>query len=274
MVSIYNFDFKFYSAKGMTCGGIENSVATHKSNSEKTSVILPWKAPDLPSGTSKIVEFKFSAVKDFSTFWIQQSATNTVRIEGIETTSKSTTVTVENDLGSEAESEPEGEAEGEPEGEAESEASKHSDYDGCNQNRGCFGLQEGCTSSSNCPAMVTYKYLQDLNQFQFKLHIKSVDSGRYVAVGFSNDPKMGDDLVIFCSTEDGASPQLSWNEGKSNKLGVQGLDLLQKISVSAVDGVRNYYTNIVRTTHIILFVDTQFIFFSATGQILRIHTTQ
>merc|ERR1712165_571518 len=120
-----------------------------------------------------------------------------------------------------------------------SEASKHSDYDGCNQDRGCFGLQEGCTSSGNCPAMVTYQYLQDSNQFQFKLHIKSVNSGRYVAVGFSNDPKMGDDLVIFCSTEDGASPQLSWNEGKSNKRGVQGLDLLQKISVSAVDGAKS-----------------------------------
>merc|ERR1712223_961821 len=132
----------------------------------------------------------------------------------------------------------------------ESEASKHSDYDGCNQDKGCFGLQEGCTSSGNCPAMVTYQYLQDSNQFQFKLHIKSVDSGRYVAVGFSNDPKMGDVLVIFCSTEDGASPQLSWNKGKSNIQGVQGLDLLQKISVTAVDGVRNYYTitNIVHTT--------------------------
>merc|ERR1711953_1223031 len=139
--------------------------------------------------------------------------------------------------------------------------SKHSDYDGCNQDRGCFGLQEGCTSSSNCPAMVKYQYLQDSNQFQFKLHIKSVDSGHYVAVGFSNDPKMGDDLVIFCSTEDGASPQLSWNEGKSNIQGVQGLDLIQKISVTAVDGVRNYYTNIVHTTDIILFVDTQFVFF-------------
>jgi len=121
----------------------------------------------------------------------------------------------------------------------ESEASKHSDYDGCNQDRGCFGLQEGCTSSGNCPAMVTYQYLQDSNQFQFKLHIKSVDSGRYVAVGFSNDPKMGDDLVIFCSTEDGASPQLSWNKGKSNIQGVQGLDLLQKISVTAVDGAKS-----------------------------------
>jgi len=119
------------------------------------------------------------------------------------------------------------------------EASKHSDYDGCNQDRGCFGLQEGCTSSGNCPAMVTYQYLQDSNQFQFKLHIKSVDSGRYVAVGFSNDPKMGDDLVIFCSTEDGASPQLSWNKGKSNIQGVQGLDLLQKISVTAVDGAKS-----------------------------------
>merc|ERR1711983_415990 len=121
----------------------------------------------------------------------------------------------------------------------ESEASKHSDYDGCNQDRGCFGLQGGCTSSGNCPAMVTYQYLQDSNQFQFKLHIKSVDSGRYVAVGFSNDPKMGDDLVIFCSTEDCASPQLSWNEGKSNVQGVQGLDLLQKISVTAVDGAKS-----------------------------------
>ena len=240
----------------MTCGGIEKSVATHKSNSEKTSVILPWKAPDLPSGTSKIVEFKFTAVKNYSTFWIQQSATNTVRIEGIEKTSKSTSVvTVENnDLKpeeSEAESEPEGEAEGEPEGaaegepegvavaegEAESETSKHSDYDGCNVDKGCFGLKNGCTSTNNCPAMVTYQYLEDSNQFQFKLHVKSVDSGRYVAVGFSNDAKMGDDLVIFCSTEDGASPQLSWNEGKNNKPGVQGLDLLQKISVAAVDGV-------------------------------------
>merc|ERR1711983_729630 len=121
----------------------------------------------------------------------------------------------------------------------ESEASKHSDYDGCNQDRGCFGLQGGCTSSGNCPAMVTYQYLQDSNQFQFKLHIKSVDSGHYVAVGFSNDPKMGDDLVIFCSTEDGASPQLSWNKGKSNIQGVQGLDLLQKISVTAVDGAKS-----------------------------------
>ena len=256
MVTIYNFEFKFYSAKGMTCGGIENSVATHKSNSEKTSVILPWKAPDLPSGTSKTVEFKFTAVKEFDTFWIQQTATNAVRIEGIEKTSKSTSVvTVENDSKpeeseaepeGEAEVEPEGAAEGEPEGvvaegEAESEPSKHSDYDGCNEDKGCFGLKEGCTSTSNCPAMVTYQYLEDSKQFQFKLHVKSVDSGRYVAVGFSNDNKMGDDLVIFCSTEDGVSPQLSWNEGKSNKQGVQGLDLLQKISVAAVDGVSTNY---------------------------------
>ena len=120
-----------------------------------------------------------------------------------------------------------------PEGVA---ASKHTDYDGCHEEKGCLGLIEDCTTTYNCPAMVTYKYLESSNQFQFTLHTNKVQFGHHVAVGFSNDAKMGDDLVIYCATRDGGSPQLSWNERKSNVWGVQGLEI-SDISVTIVDGV-------------------------------------
>ena len=118
--------------KGLNCGGTDNSAVTHTNPSDKKSINLSWKAPKLPSGSFKTIEFKFSAAKDFDTFWVAIPATNIVTVEGVEsissttsTTTTSTTPKAEPESEPETESEPDTDSEPEgvtPEGESEGEA--------------------------------------------------------------------------------------------------------------------------------------------------------
>ena len=116
--------------------------------------------------------FKFTVVKDYTNYWVDQAATNNVII------TKRSVVSVEPDT------EPEGEPEGEPEPEVEpenerepqSEAEKvpakeelHVDYEGC-KTKGCFGGNAECVEQGNCEILTVFSY--DGQAFKFLLHEK------------------------------------------------------------------------------------------------------
>ena len=66
--------------------------------------------------------------------------------------------------------------------------------------------------------MVSYSFINDAKQFKFDLHLKSVDSNKYVALGLSKDEKMGEDLVFFCRSDTG---QVFSKENKNESLSLQ-----------------------------------------------------
>ena len=145
----------------------------------------------------------------------------------------------------EATSESEAISESEPESAyAESETDKDL-YEGCNEDRGCFGTKfdnsNDCIENENCIIMASYVYDTNAKEFNFKLHLKTSDSNQYMAMGLSNDGSMGDDLVVSCHAQAGTDPKVSFNNGKSNVQGKSD-DLLNVAATKEVDGVRFFKT--------------------------------
>ena len=60
----------------------------------------------------------------------------------------------------------------------------------------------------------SFSFDKQSKQYQFLLHLLSVEEGRYVALGISKDGSMGDDLVIYCDTTTGNHVKTGWNKGK------------------------------------------------------------
>lgn len=121
----------------------------------------------------------------------------------------------------EAESEPEGEAvtEGEPESHTEGGLKL---YHGCHSTKGCFGMPADCVSTKSCNFLVTYK--TNGGKMDFSISAAKKPAGSYVALGFSDDSKMGDDLVLACV--DGTNMVTTWNSpDKTNIPGVEGVSM-------------------------------------------------
>ena len=225
----------------MKCG-YDNSAATHKDSNEKNNIVLAWRAPIDAAG--KTIEFNFSVVKDFGTYWTKKTATNTLTILNSQDGQSST-------VAAEPEVEPEVEAEAEDaaaEGAAAEGAEPKEDlpeaYKGCNEQRGCFGTKFGssetetCIDSGTCKIMVSYQYNPDAKQYNFQLHLKSSDTNQYMAVALSKDDKMGGDLVISCQASAGSQPQVSYNNGRSNSEAETESNLINEaVATKEVDGV-------------------------------------
>ena len=89
-------------------------------------------------------------------------------------------------------------------------------YDGCDSVKGCLGLPGGsCVQDKSCSALVTF--VQTNQRIQFELWAINSPSDSFVAVGLSDDNKMGDDSVTECTVVNGrVNVYMSRNEGKSN----------------------------------------------------------
>ena len=81
--------------KLMDCG-YDKSTATHTDGSAKAEISLPWKAPEDAVGHE--VEFRFSVVQDYSTFWTARIGNHTVMITETEATSTEGTSATSNDM--------------------------------------------------------------------------------------------------------------------------------------------------------------------------------
>lgn len=85
-------------------------------------------------------------------------------------------------------------------------------YSDCEISKLCFGVPANCLTSKNCKAVASVTVTGD--QYDFELQAKS--NAAWVAVGLSDDQKMGDDSVIECvkSTTGEVGAFMSWTTAK------------------------------------------------------------
>ena len=189
-------------AQYVECGSVAQSAVTHVFSEAKESIKMKWKAPSDFTGKVKIVA---TFVKDYSNYWVQVPSETLEVSESTSTGIQFPTEapSAEPEPETEPESEPEAEAESEPESEPDSEPGtneRHSEmhpiYNGCGKSKSCFGIPSKCLDEAKCDFAASWKPSGD--QFEFEMFRKD-GTGNYVAVGFSKDSKMGEELVLACA---------------------------------------------------------------------------
>jgi len=213
---IGSFETVSDDAQYLNCGDKAQSSVTHKLSSKKNSIKLKWKPPSDFVGDAKMYA---TFVKDYSNYWVKVSSDINVQ--------ESAEAEPEPEGESEPEAEPEAEGEPEPEGETEPEPESESNpepeaetepnhkklkaiYEGCGTQKSCFGAPGKCLSDYSCTLMASWKKIGD--EFEFEMARKD-GSGKYVAIGLSEDSSMGDELVIACANKNSA--EVFWNSGKT-----------------------------------------------------------
>ncbi|XP_043793259.1 putative ferric-chelate reductase 1 homolog isoform X1 [Apis laboriosa] len=189
------------SAKIVECTpGVKNAV-THTNTSKKHNLEFDWEAPVDYEGT---IVFKSTIAQDYSTYWVGvESPQVNVRKRSIDVLTSSTSITTLRTTTPPYYS---------PTVDYEPTNTEDPFYTGCGSTKNCFGTPSGCIEEKNCIAAVTV--LVHGERYLFELQARD---SKYVAVGLSDDSKMGDDSVVECVNEEGEiGLYMSWNSGKSN----------------------------------------------------------
>uniref|UniRef100_A0A8D8VZI0 Ferric-chelate reductase 1 homolog n=1 Tax=Cacopsylla melanoneura TaxID=428564 RepID=A0A8D8VZI0_9HEMI len=167
------------SAQMLNCGSQPNSSVTQSSNSRKTNVEVEWESPPDYEGP---VTFVATMVKDYKTFWVAQESPQVQvfrRSAGVEAGSP-------------------GQSGGELSQAAQAQRNLEvNTYKGCGKTKKCLGSPEGCIAGKTCSALVTIA--PSGREFQVEMFAKK---SKYIAMGFSDDTKMGGDHVVECVNED------------------------------------------------------------------------
>ncbi|XP_014234702.1 putative ferric-chelate reductase 1 homolog [Trichogramma pretiosum] len=107
-------------------------------------------------------------------------------------------------------------------------------YENCGETKNCFGIPDGCVEQQNCVAAVSVLVAGERYIFE----LRSTNNAKYVAVGLSDDRKMGDDSVVECvDAGDRVNMHMSWNDGFTNTRMATPPNTVDLISSSLVDGV-------------------------------------
>lgn len=120
-------------------------------------------------------------------------------------------------------------------------------YNGCGRMKGCFGFPEGCVPSKSCSALSVLNIVG--GKYQFELMTAPKSQAVYIALGLSEDTKMGDDSVMECVPENGVvEAYTSYTTIKpfaSNRTGVNQ-NIIRLLESSYKDG--SIYCKIERDT--------------------------
>ncbi|XP_014093279.2 putative ferric-chelate reductase 1 homolog isoform X1 [Bactrocera oleae] len=73
-------------------------------------------------------------------------------------------------------------------------------YADCGRSKTCFGFPDGCIATKSCKAISAIMVRGDVYEFEMKT---GSGGAAYVALGLSEDAKMGDDLVTECVPQNG-----------------------------------------------------------------------
>lgn len=215
------------AVKLINCAGTGNT-ATHTNTQTKKDLALEWIAP---AGFKGEVVFNATIAQDYDKFWVGIESTPVKVVEsgqsppsvvGISTTRKPpTTTTVPPYVAPKA----------------ASADTTDPIYQGCGENKGCFGFPDGCVETRNCRAVVATIVQGERYIFEMK---SGYNRPAYVAVGLSNDAKMGDDSVIECVPEQGTvNAYTSWTFVGPYGVSRKGIaqNFIRLLEKSHVDGV-------------------------------------
>ncbi|PIO76237.1 DOMON domain protein [Teladorsagia circumcincta] len=67
----------------------------------------------------------------------------------------------------------------------------------CGTKKGCAFAPEGCEKKNDC--IFRFSYKPDGDELEMEIEGTPSSANGYVAVGFSEDQKMGNDMVVFCA---------------------------------------------------------------------------
>lgn len=88
-------------------------------------------------------------------------------------------------------------------------------YNGCGETKTCSGFPDGCVNTKSCQAVAAVTVRGE--RYEFEMKTSAEDNARYVAVGLSDDTKMGDDSVMECVRENGRiQAYASWTTPRPN----------------------------------------------------------
>ncbi|SPP73934.1 putative ferric-chelate reductase 1 homolog isoform X1 [Drosophila guanche] len=186
------------TVKLMNCENSVNNSATHSNAGAKPQVYLEWQSPVDFLGQ---VVFNATIAQSYSEFWVGVPS-NPVQI-------------VRRDLGAvplpTAGPQP---AFGSalpttrapyvpPNYVAPSAVAATADpfYNGCGVSKNCFGFPDGCVNTKTCTSVAAVTVRGDI--YEFEIQSGRGNNAAYVAVGLSDDAKMGEDLTTECVPENG-----------------------------------------------------------------------
>ncbi|XP_050442083.1 putative ferric-chelate reductase 1 homolog isoform X2 [Adelges cooleyi] len=197
----------------LDCNDVPGSGVTHGSNTKKKSVEFDWEAPNNFDGQ---VNFLATVVFDYATFWTGVIS-NPVQVRGSRQAPS---------LG--------GQRQQNARGVKEIETNI---YNECGTSKNCVSSPPGCLQAANCRAVVALTNSGGRYQFEMLAH-----DSRFVAVGLSDDNKMGGDGVMECVHEESSrgssiNAYKSWNvpNRKQNRR-VEDLSGVNLDSAAIIDG--------------------------------------
>lgn len=153
--------------KTLNCGKTTSSALTHSNNVKREMVETEWLAPPNFEGN---IQFIATIVANYSIFW---------------TGVLSPSVHVTKRAASSSDTTP-------------ASAKFKQMYDGCGTSKKCVGAPDECLANQDCTVLTTIR--NEGNQFVFEMMAMK---SKYVAVGLSEDNKMGGDNVLECVHEGG-----------------------------------------------------------------------
>lgn len=206
-----------------------NDTATHADPGPKNNLNIQWTAPQNFEGR---VIFNATVAQGFDKFWVgmQSPIIEVVKkgsiIGGISTTRAP--LTTESPQYQPTTPRPKPNT-GDP------------IYEGCGDTKGCFGFPDGCVKTKNCRAISVVHVMGDRYQFELKTGFPW-DSSKpaYIALGLSEDSKMGDDSVMECVPENGkVNAYTSYTTAPKYASSREGVNqnIIRLIESSLVDGV-------------------------------------
>ncbi|XP_076166775.1 putative ferric-chelate reductase 1 homolog isoform X2 [Ptiloglossa arizonensis] len=189
------------SARTIECTqGVKNAV-THTNTSKKHNLEFDWEAPADYEGA---IVFKSTFAQDYSTYWVGvESPRVNINKRSIDVLTSSTPTSTFRTTTPPYYN---------PTVDYETKETEDPLYNGCGTTKNCFGTPAGCVETKNCMAVVSV--LVRGERYFFEMQARD---SKYVAVGLSDDSKMGDDSVVECANEGGEiALHMSWNSGKHN----------------------------------------------------------
>lgn len=184
------------TARFVECtAGVKNAV-THTNQTKKQNLEFDWIAPPNYEGT---IIFNSTFVQDYTTYWVGvESPKVNIFKRSIDILTSSTFPTTLRTTTPPYYT---------PKREDTLANQDDPFYEGCGKTKNCFGLPFGCLQTKNCKAAVAVLVRGDRYHFEMQGR-----DGKYVAVGLSENEKMGDDSVMECTNEDSqVKLYTSWN---------------------------------------------------------------
>lgn len=194
------------SARLLSCFQKPNSAVSHSSSSPRTSIQVTWK-PD-PVGTVRAVQFQASFVQNYKIFWVGVRSP-VLSLNDSSTSSSSTPAPSSNTISS----------------------------SGCGASKLCFSRPSDCdpASSSRCYFMSARVLSPDGSEVRYEV---TGTADGYIAFGFSDDQRMGNDDIYICGTDvqGGLRVQRAFSTGPTAPL-IQPLGNVSDVKAWVQDGV-------------------------------------